>query len=147
MDKILFTDTQKYKQRVKELIPVLGLSRRVMSQRLGVSTSYVSKLINNMNADASLSGMYKILSTFPEIDELWLAFGYGSMLKIGNNNNEQDDNYYMRLYHAKQRECDKLSQQIEDWRDAFLKNMKSIQDLSAENATLRAELDKIKLDA
>lgn len=65
------------KQRIKELISYLGISQKEFEKRIGASNGYVNSI------SKSIGGEYlrNIIREFSNVNEDWLLYGEGSMLK------------------------------------------------------------------
>ncbi|WP_290055014.1 S24 family peptidase [uncultured Muribaculum sp.] len=72
------------KQRIKEIINQLGISQKEFEKRIGASNGYVNSIAKSIGAEY----LRNICREFPNINEDWLLYGEGNMLKDENDTAE-----------------------------------------------------------
>lgn len=65
------------KDRLERYIAYKRLSKRRFQASIGVSSSYIQGMTQNMSADV----LHKISTTYPDLNTDWLLTGEGDMLK------------------------------------------------------------------
>ena len=65
------------KDRLLEFVAYTKLSKRKFQERIGVSNSYIQNISEGIGADV----LNRITIQFPELNNVWLLTGEGSMLK------------------------------------------------------------------
>lgn len=63
------------KERIKQLIAELGLSKSEFERTCGLSNGYINSIRNTIGA----KGISQIISQFPQVNKSWLVFGEGNM--------------------------------------------------------------------
>lgn len=70
------------KQRIKDVIAHIGIPQKEFEKRIGVSNGYVNSISKSIGAEP-LKG---IIREFPTINEDWILYGEGNMLKPKEGN-------------------------------------------------------------
>ena len=65
------------KDRLLEFVAYTKLSKRKFQEKIGVSNSYIQNISEGIGADV----LNRITIQFPELNNVWLLTGEGSMLK------------------------------------------------------------------
>ena len=114
-------ETTTIAQRFRELIDHYGLTKTALSKKLGMpSNSTVVRIANDYNKGMSYEILYKIGTSFPEVDMNWLVMGEGEMIKVKELNTEMYNIKYMDtdgkmkdvLHVAGYKDCDKAFSDI-----------------------------------
>ncbi|SDE08684.1 hypothetical protein [Riemerella columbipharyngis] len=70
--------------RILKIIELKNINKSIFYRETGLSNGFLDKV-----KDVGASKIEKILSSYPEINPLWLLTGEGEMLKAGINNNQK----------------------------------------------------------
>lgn len=70
------------KQRIMEFLKYKGIGQGKFEKEVGLSNGYMNQLRHSPGADK----LQMILSTYPELDEIWLRTGKGDMIKSNGSN-------------------------------------------------------------
>ena len=75
------------KDRLLEFVAYTKLSKRKFQEKIGVSNSYIQNISEGIGADV----LNRITIQFPELNNVWLLTGEGSMLKTGTESSSESE--------------------------------------------------------
>lgn len=109
--------------RILKFIDYKGISKNKFSEKIGLSNSYMSKMVAN-NGNIGSQIIEKIVRIYPELDARWLLTGEGNM--IINQDNKQNQNEpemncdncpYKELISRYQEDIDRYREEISELRE------------------------------
>lgn len=75
------------KDRLLEFVAYTKLSKRKFQEKIGVSNSYIQNISEGIGADV----LNRITIQFPELNNVWLLTGEGSMLKTDPESSSESE--------------------------------------------------------
>lgn len=136
-------------KRISKIIEYKKLNSSQFAEEIGVQRSSISHILSGRNKP-SLDLVLKILERFPEIEQNWLLFGKGEMLKeydlfsnvaekSANTKEKEDDN-------VRNRENEDNQDAPTDFIDIVSKNLFNSQSTSTNNSKESSNIDKKRED-
>lgn len=80
-------------QRLKEYIDFKGISISMFERNIGMSNASFGKSLKS-GGSIGCDKLENILRVYTDINEIWLLYGSGSMIKAQNNIVEDKENHY-----------------------------------------------------
>ncbi len=125
----------EFAERLKNLIERLNMNKNSFSVKLGVSPTIIHNIIDGRGSKPSFEVLYKIVTTFKNVNAYWLLMGEGEML-IESNEKE-------KLVLSKS-ELDLKNEKIALYEELLKAKEETILSQKSENALLKKEIQRLE---